>query len=146
MKEVQKGDTVHVHYTGKLPSGELFDTSEGREPLEFVAGSGQVIPGFDNAVIGMKEGDKKNVHIPVAEAYGDKSDEMIMEFPRSNFPEDITPEEGMELHMNDDQGNVMPVIVTKVGEEFVTLDANHPLAGHDLIFDLEMVKVVPEAK
>lgn len=143
MKEVQKGDKVQVHYTGKLPSGELFDTSEGRDPLEFTAGSGQVIPGFDNAVIGMKEGEKKNVQIPVAEAYGEKSDEMIMDFPRSNFPEDITPEEGMELHLNDDQGNVMPVIVTSVGDEFVTLDANHPLAGHDLIFDLEVVKITP---
>lgn len=143
MQEVKKGDKVQVNYTGKLPSGEMFDTSEGREPLEFTAGGGQVIPGFDNAVIGMKEGEKKNVHIPVAEAYGEKSDEMIMDFPRSNFPEDITPEEGMELHLNDDQGNVMPVVVTKVGEESVTLDANHPLAGHDLIFDLELVKILP---
>lgn len=143
MQEVKKGDKVQVNYTGKLPSGEMFDSSEGREPLEFTAGGGQVIPGFDNAVIGMKEGEKKNVHIPVAEAYGEKSDEMIMDFPRSNFPEDITPEEGMELHLNDDQGNVMPVVVTKVGEESVTLDANHPLAGHDLIFDLELVKILP---
>jgi len=134
---------VQVHYTGTLQTGEMFDSSEGREPLEFTAGSGQVIPGFDNAVIGMKEGEKKTVNIPVAEAYGEKSDEMIMDFPRTNFPEDITPEEGMELHLNDDQGNVMPVIVTSVNDEFVTLDANHPLAGQDLTFDLEVVKISP---
>lgn len=134
---------MQVHYTGTLQTGEMFDSSEGREPLEFTAGSGQVIPGFDNAVIGMKEGEKKTVNIPVAEAYGEKSDEMIMDFPRTNFPEDITPEEGMELHLNDDQGNVMPVIVTSVNDEFVTLDANHPLAGQDLTFDLEVVKISP---
>ena len=143
MNEVKKGDKVQVHYTGTLQTGEMFDSSEGREPLEFTAGSGQVIPGFDNAVIGMKEGEKKTVNIPVAEAYGEKSDEMIMDFPRTNFPEDITPEEGMELHLNDDQGNVMPVIVTSVNDEFVTLDANHPLAGQDLTFDLEVVKISP---
>ena len=141
MQAVKKGDTVNVHYHGKLKDGSTFDTSEGREPLQFQVGSGQVIKGFDDAVVDMNVGDKKTVHIPVEEAYGQRSDEMMMEYPLSDFPADIKPEAGMELHMSDDQGHVFPVIVAEVRESSVLLDANHPLAGEDLIFEIEIVSV-----
>ena len=141
MQQVQKGDTVSVHYHGTLKDGEIFDSSQGREPLQFTAGSGQVIKGFDDAVISMTIGEKKTVHIPVHEAYGERNDDMVMEYPKSDFPADMQPEVGMELQMGDDSGNVFPVLIVEVGDEMVMLDANHPLAGHDLIFDLELVSI-----
>ena len=141
MQTVKSGDTVRVHYHGKLTSGETFDSSEGRDPLEFTAGNGQVIKGFDEAVLDMKPGDKKTVHIPVDQAYGQRSDEMMMEYPKSDFPADMTPEVGQELQMSDNAGNIFPVVITEVKEESVVLDANHPLAGQDLIFDIELVSV-----
>jgi len=141
MQQVKKGDKVNVHYHGKLTDGSTFDSSEGREPLQFTAGSGQVIKGFDNAVLDMKPGDKKTVNIPVADAYGERNDDMIMEYPISDFPADMKPEAGMELQMGDNDGNVFPVVITEVGEEMVMLDANHPLAGQDLIFEIELVSI-----
>lgn len=141
MQEVKKGDLVNVHYHGKLTDGSTFDSSDGREPLQFTAGTGQVIKGFDDAVVGMKVGDKKTVHIPVVDAYGDRNDDMIMEYPISEFPADMKPEVGMELQMGDNAGNVFPVVITEVSEETVMLDGNHPLAGQDLIFDLELVSI-----
>ena len=141
MQEVKKGDKVAVHYHGKLTDNSTFDSSEGREPLQFTAGSGQVIKGFDDAVIGMKPGEKKTVHIPVHEAYGHASDDMRMEYPISDFPADMKPEVGMELQMGDNAGNVFPVVITAVNAETVMLDGNHPLAGQDLIFDLELVSI-----
>ena len=141
MQQVKKGDTVKVHYHGKLEDGTTFDSSEGREPLEFEVGSGMVIAGFDNGVTGMVAGDKKTVHIPVEEAYGPANEDMIMEFPRNRFPEEMIPEVGMQLNMNNGQGHTIPVVIVEVKEEVVILDANHPLAGKDLIFDLELVEI-----
>lgn len=141
MGQVKHGDTVHVHYEGKLPSGELFDSSEGREPLRFTVGSGQVIPGFDKAVLEMEPGQKKTVNISVGDAYGERSNEAMISVPRSEFPADLNPEVGQELQMSDDQGHVFPVVVAEVAEDHIVLDANHPLAGHDLIFEITLVKI-----
>src|SRR5689334_11180078 len=146
MQQVKKGDKVKVHYHGKLRSGETFDSSNGREPLEFTVGSGQVIKGFDDGVKGMKIGDKKTVEINVENAYGEKSPEMIIEFPKTQFPPDMNPEQGQQLMMSNGDGQSFPVTVAEVREESVLLDANHPLAGQDLIFDLELVDIVPTSR
>ena len=138
---VESGSTVQVHYKGTLKDGEIFDSSEGRQPLEFVVGSGQVINGFDKAVRDMNVGEKKTVNIPVEEAYGERTQDALVSIPRTDFPADIEPEVGMELQMSDDQGHVFPVIVAEVADESVILDANHPLAGHDLTFDITLVDV-----
>jgi peptidylprolyl isomerase len=135
MQQVKSGDKVKVHYHGKLRSGETFDSSQGREPLEFTVGSGQVIKGFDQGVMGMQVGDKRT-----------KQDEMMIEFPKNQFPPDMKPEQGMQLMMNNGSGQSFPVTVTEVREESVILDANHPLAGQDLIFDIELVEIVPTSK
>ncbi|MFZ5977172.1 MAG: FKBP-type peptidyl-prolyl cis-trans isomerase [Bacteroidota bacterium] len=141
MQQVKKGDTVKVHYHGKLEDGTTFDSSEGREPLEFEVGSGMVIAGFDDGVTGMQVGEKKIIHIPADEAYGPVQEEMIMEFPRDRFPADMTPEVGMQLNMSNGQGQNFPVVIVDVKDTVVILDANHPLAGKDLIFDLELVAI-----
>lgn len=141
MQQVKKGDTVKVHYHGKLTNGTTFDSSAGREPLEFEVGSGMVIPGFDEGVTGMVIGDKKTIHIPADQAYGQKEEHMIMEFPRDRFPADMVPEVGMQLNMSNGSGQNFPVVITEVREAVVVLDANHPLAGEDLIFDLELVSI-----
>lgn len=141
MQQVNTGDKVSVHYHGRLTDGSTFDSSEGRDPLSFTAGLGQVIKGFDEAVLSMQPGDKKTVHIPVAEAYGHRNDDMVMEYPIAEFPDDMQPVVGMELQMSDDAGNMFPVLIAEVGEEMVLLDANHPLAGQDLIFDIELVSI-----
>ncbi len=141
MQQVKKGDTVKVHYHGKLTNGTTFDSSAGREPLEFEVGSGMVIPGFDEGVTGMTIGDKKTIHIPADQAYGQKEEHMIMEFPRDRFPEDMVPEVGMQLNMSNGSGQNFPVVITEVRETVVVLDANHPLAGEDLVFDLELVAI-----
>jgi FKBP-type peptidyl-prolyl cis-trans isomerase 2 len=146
MQQAQNGDKVRVHYHGKLRSGETFDSSQGREPLEFTVGSGQVIKGFDDGVKGMKPGDSKTVEIPVVDAYGDKEEERIVEFPKTQFPPELTPEVGMQLMMSDGSGQQLPVVITEVKEESVVLDANHPLAGQDLIFDIELVEIVPSSR
>jgi FKBP-type peptidyl-prolyl cis-trans isomerase 2 len=142
MQQVKSGDTVKVHYHGKLTDGTTFDSSEGREPLEFEVGSGMVIKGFDDGVTGMKVGDKKTVNIPVDEAYGPKQSEMMVEFPINQFPPDLKPEVGMPLTMTTSQGHPVQVVITEVKAETVILDANHPLAGQDLVFDLELVEIV----
>lgn len=142
MQQVKNGDTVKVHYHGKLNDGSTFDSSQGREPLEFEVGSGMVIQGFDNGVTGMAVGEKKTINIPADEAYGQKEDDRIMDFPLDRFPPDMKPEVGMELNMSNGQGQNIPVVITEVNENSVTLDANHPLAGKELIFDLELVDIV----
>ena len=146
MQEVKNGDKVKVHYQGKLRNGETFDSSNGRDPLEFTVGSGQVIKGFDQGVMGMKVGDKRTVEIPVQDAYGEKQDEMMIEFPKSQFPAEMNPEEGMQLMMNNGSGQSFPVTVTEVRTESVILDANHPLAGQDLIFDIELVEIASASR
>jgi peptidylprolyl isomerase len=141
MQTVKNGDTVRVHYHGTLINGTTFDSSEGRDPLEFKVGAGMVIKGFDSGVLEMQVGDKKKLEIPVDQAYGPKNDELIMDFPKANIPPDLKPEIGMELQMSNAQGQVFPVKVASVSTEFVTLDANHPLAGEDLIFEIELVEI-----
>lgn len=141
MQEVKSGDTVKVHYHGKLTDGTTFDSSEGREPLEFEVGSGSVIAGFDSGVTGMKVGDKKTINIPVDEAYGQRQDDLLMEFPIDRFPSDMQPEVGMQLNMSNGGGQDFPVMITEVRDSTVVLDANHPLVGEDLIFDLELVEI-----
>ncbi len=147
MQQVKSGDTVKVHYHGRLTDGTTFDSSEGREPLEFQVGSGQVIKGFDEGVSGMSVGEKKTIQIPVDEAYGPKNDEMIVQFPKANFPPDLNPEVGMQLTMTNNAGQAIPVVIVDVQDEIVVLDANHPLAGQDLVFDLELVSISgPQSK
>jgi FKBP-type peptidyl-prolyl cis-trans isomerase 2 len=142
MEQVKSGDKVKVHYHGKLTDGTTFDSSEGREPLEFEVGSGSVIAGFDSGVTGMSVGEKKTINIPVDEAYGQKQDDLMMEFPLDRFPADMKPEVGMQLNMSNGAGQNFPVVIREVREDSVVLDANHPLAGEDLVFDLELVEIV----
>jgi peptidylprolyl isomerase len=142
MKQAQAGNTVLVHYKGTLTDGLLFDSSEGREPLSFQLGGGMVIKGFDDGVTGMTIGEKKTIHIPNEEAYGPINEEMVVKFPRTQIPADIPLEVGGTLNMHQEgNGQVMQVIVREVTEEYVLLDANHPLAGQDLIFELELVDI-----
>lgn len=142
MAQVKSGDKINVHYTGKLTDGTLFDSSAGREPLAFEVGSGMVIKGFDEGVTGMSVGEKKTIHIPAAEAYGDVDPNYLAVFNKAEIPSDIPYEVGMQLNMHQDgTGQVMPVTVVEVTDLTITLDANHPLAGKDLIFDLELVSI-----
>lgn len=129
-----------VHYKGTLADGSVFDSSEGRDPLEFVVGSGQVIAGFDEAVADMAVGDTKTVEIPCAQAYGEVNDAMKMAVAKEQIPAEITPEVGMMLQVTTPQGP-MPVRVSDVNEEGIVLDANHPLAGEDLTFEIRLVDV-----
>ena len=142
MQTVKSGDKVKVHYHGKLTSGETFDSSEGRAPLEFEVGSGMVIKGFDEGVTGMSVGEKKTINIPVEEAYGPKNPDMVINMPKDRFPKDMELEEGMPLMMSDGSGQNFQVVVTEIKDESVMLDANHPLAGQDLVFDIELVEIV----
>ncbi|HXD78878.1 MAG TPA: peptidylprolyl isomerase [Puia sp.] len=140
-QEVQTGDTVKVHYLGRLIDGTTFDSSQGRPPLEFQVGSGMVIKGFDDGVRGMSVGQKKTIEISAEFAYGPRDPEAIIEFPIDQFPPQMKPEAGMQLVMTDNSGNQIPVTVVDVKPESVVLDANHQLAGQDLIFDLELVEI-----
>lgn len=141
MTQAKSGDTVRIHYSGTLKNGETFDSSEGRDPLEFVVGSGQIIPGLDVAIPGMAVGDKKTVDVPCAQAYGPVNPEARQVVPRSEFPDNIPVEVGTMLQMQVPQGQVIPVTIVEVAENDVTLDANHRLAGEDLIFAIEMVGI-----
>ncbi|WP_142809149.1 FKBP-type peptidyl-prolyl cis-trans isomerase [Tepidiphilus olei] len=135
------GDTVQVHYTGKFDDGSVFDSSAGRDPLEFTVGSGQVIPGFEQAVEGMAVGQTKTVTIPAAEAYGDRVAEAVLQVPREQLPPDLDPEVGQQLVMQSRDGRQIPIVVVEVTEDSITIDANHPLAGRDLTFEIELVAV-----
>ncbi len=141
MQVVKKGDTIKIHYHGTLSDGSIFDSSKQREPLEFEVGSGMVIPGFDDGVMNMKVGNAKTINIPFTEAYGPVQEEMIIDFPRNQFPEDMQPEPGMQLQMSDKSGQNFPVVVVSSTDEVVKLDANHPLAGKDLTFELELMEI-----
>jgi len=139
--QVKNGDTVQVNYTGKLADGTVFDSSVERGPLEFTLGAGQLIPGFEKAVLGMKVGEKKTVTIPANEAYGPHRDEQVVEIPREEFPSDLTPQVGQQLVVTQQDGRQIIVVITEVSDETVTIDANHPLAGKDLTFEIELVKI-----
>ncbi|MDX1460169.1 MAG: peptidylprolyl isomerase [Xanthomonadales bacterium] len=141
MSNAKQGDTVKIHYTGTLNDGTQFDSSEGRDPLEFEVGSGKVIPGFEKAVEGMAVGDTKKINIPADEAYGPRLDQMVQEVPRSALPEGLEPEEGMRLQAQNPQGQSIQLTVTAVGEDSITVDGNHPLAGQALNFDIELVAI-----
>ena len=141
MKQVKEGDVVKVHYTGKLVNGEQFDSSAGREPLEFTVGAGQMIKGFDAAMPGMGLGEKKTINIAPEDGYGHRSEEAIIEFPKENVPADMVLEPGMPLTLSNQAGQPVPVIVVEVKDDIIVLDANHFLAGQELIFDIELVEI-----
>ena len=141
MQQAKEGNVVKVHYTGKLTSGELFDSSTDREPLEFTIGAGQMIKGFDAALPGMLVGDKKTINIPAADAYGERSEDAIINFPKENVPPDMKLEPGMTLTLSNQAGQPIPVIVIELTDDTVILDANHFLAGKDLIFDIELMEI-----
>jgi peptidylprolyl isomerase len=143
MTQVKSGDTVAIHYTGTLQDGTTFDSSEGRDPLQFVVGSGQIIPGLDVALPGMEVGEKKTVEIDCAEAYGPINPAMRQSIPREGIPNEIPLDIGTQLQMQTPEGHPLPVTVLAVDEATVTLDANHPLAGQDLTFDIELVQIEP---
>jgi len=137
---IKTGDTITVNYTGKFEDGNVFDSSEGKEPLKFTVGSGQLIKGFDDAVIGMKAGDKKTVTLAPTDAYGERQDGMIIEIPKTQIPADMQLEVGQRLHLRDPNGQPVPAMVAEITDEVVKMDANHPMAGKTLIFDLEVVE------
>ncbi len=141
MEQAKPGDTVKVHYTGKLEDGTVFDTSTEREPLEFTVGKGQVIPGFESAVIGMNRGETKTTKIAPDDAYGPHRPEMIITVERSVFPEDADPQVDQQVQIRQANGQSFIATITDVSDEDVTLDANHPLAGKDLIFDIQLVEI-----
>ena len=141
MTRAKSGDTVRIHYTGTLDDGTQFDSSAGREPLEFVLGQGQVITGFDKAIEGMEAGDRKSVRIEADDAYGQHRSELVQEVPRSALPDEITPKEGMALQSKNPEGRVTDLVVTTVTDESITVDANHPLAGKALSFDIELIDI-----
>lgn len=141
MSQVKTGDTVSIHYTGTLSDGSTFDSSAGRDPLEFTVGAGQIIPGLDQAIPGMAVGDSKTVQVPADQAYGQRDPNAQQAVPRGDIPADIPLEPGTQFQMQTPTGQVVPVMVAKVTETEVTLDANHPLAGQDLTFDVELVEI-----
>jgi peptidylprolyl isomerase len=142
MATAKSGDTVRIHYTGTLDDGTQFDSSSGREPLEFSLGGGQVIPGFDSAVDGMTVGESKKVTIAPDDAYGQRHEQLVQEVPRDVLPDDMSPAVGMQLQSQSPDGQVMNLTVTEVLEETITVDANHPLAGQALTFAIELVEIV----
>ncbi|OCB78390.1 FKBP-type peptidyl-prolyl cis-trans isomerase [Flavobacterium crassostreae] len=141
MTQVKANNTVKVHYTGKLADGQIFDTSEGKEPLAFTLGEGRLIPGFEKGLIDMKLNEKKTINIAKEDAYGDARQDLIVEVPKSELPQEMTPEVGMGLVSKTPEGQEMNLLVVEVKDETVVLDGNHPLAGRDLIFDLEVVEI-----
>ncbi|KLO23772.1 peptidylprolyl isomerase [Marinitoga sp. 1197] len=141
MMKAEKGNTVKVHYTGTLNDGSVFDTSNGREPLEFTLGTGQVIPGFEEAIIGMEIGEKKTITIPSKEAYGEYSEEKVFELPKQNFPSNIDEALGQTVQLGDSTGNVFLAKILEVTDEIVKMDTNHPLAGKDLTFEIELIEI-----
>ena len=141
MTQAKKGDTVKIHYTGRLQDASVFDSSSGREPLQFTIGSGKVILGFDEVVTGMKVGEKKTAEIPCRKAYGERNASMVMVVDRKQVPAELDPEVGQRLEMGGPTGELLTVHVVAVDDENITLDANPPLAGEDLTFDLELVEI-----
>jgi FKBP-type peptidyl-prolyl cis-trans isomerase 2 len=141
MAQAKTGDTVKVHYTGKLADGTVFDTSADREPLQFTIGQGQLIPDFEQAVIGMETEESKTIQIPADKAYGPHREEMLMEVERSRLPKELDPKVDQKLQMHHPNGQSAVVSITKVTDTHVTLDANHPLAGKDLTFDIQLTEI-----
>jgi peptidylprolyl isomerase len=142
MAKAKNGDTVKVHYTGTLENGMQFDSSRERQPLEVTIGSGDFIQSFENCIIGMETGETKTVTVPPEEAYGQRLEELVVDVDKSEFPEDVTPDVGMHLKVRQPDDELIDVIIVDIDEEKVTLDANHPLAGRNLIFDIELVEIL----
>lgn len=142
MTTAKSGDTVRIHYTGTLADGTEFDSSAGRDPLEFALGAGQVIPGFDTAVDGMAVGDNKTVTIEPEQAYGERHEQLVQQVPKSTLPDEIDPAVGMHLQSRSPEGSVLNLVVTDVAADSITVDGNHPLAGQALTFDIELVEIV----
>jgi peptidylprolyl isomerase len=140
--QAKRGDTVGVHYTGRLDDGTVFKTSNEHKPLRFKIGESKMLPALQQAVVGMEPGESRNIRVAAAEAYGPRREEMVVAVDRKNFPKNIEPYVGMELDVCQNDGEVFPVKVAEVSESSVTLDANHPLAGKDVIFDIELVEIV----
>ncbi len=141
MSVAKDGNVVQVHYTGTLDDGQTFDSSREREPLEFTIGQGQMIPGFEKAVVGMAVGESKSVTIPSEEAYGPHRPEMTMKMEKDKFPDGVDPQVGMQFQVGSESGSTVMVTVAKVEDDGVTLDANHPLAGKDLTFEIEVMSI-----
>ena len=142
MTQAKSGDTVRVHYTGKLDDGSVFDSSDGRDPLEFTLGEQRVIPGFESAVDGMTVGDTVTTRIEPDNAYGERRPDLMLQVDRGQFPPDVTPEVGMQLAIQQPSGEAVPVTITEVEDDTITLDANHRLAGEALTFEIELVEIV----
>ena len=142
MAGAQNGDTVKVHYTGKLDDGTVFDSSKERDPLEFTLGERGVIQGFQEIISGMEPGDSKTSTIPVDKAYGPRNTELIVEIPRSRVPEDVNPQTGEHVYLARPDGQTIPVFVVETNDTAITVDANHPLAGEELTFEVELVEIV----
>lgn len=142
MSQAQSGDTVRVHYTGKLEDGSVFDSSLKREPLEFQLGQGRVIAGFEKAVVGLAPGETKVVEIPADEGYGQRREEMVVSVNRQDLPPEISPKVGQQLQITQPDGSPVPVRVVEVSDEAIKLDANHPLAGKNLTFELQLLEIV----
>lgn len=145
MTQAKRGDRVRVHYTGSLDDGTLFDSSRKRDPLEFTLGEGQLIKGFEVAVDGMSAGQNKTITIPAAEAYGPHRDELVSELPRGQIPSEIELTEGLQLEAQHPDGQVVRFVVASFDDQTITLDGNHPLAGKDLTFEIEVVEILPAA-
>lgn len=141
MAEAKSGDTVSIHYTGRLEDGTVFDTSEDRDPLEFTLGEGNVISGFEEAVEGMEEGQSKTASISSEQAYGQRRDDLVLSVAKDQLPPDLDPEVGQRLQMQAGDGQTFQVVISEVEDESVEVDANHPLAGEDLTFDIELVEI-----
>mgnify|MGYP000029402728 CR=1 FL=1 len=141
MSQVKENNTVKVNYTGKLSDGQIFDTSEGKEPIEFTLGEGRLIPGFEKGLIDMKLNEKKTITIAKEEAYGDVNESLIQEVNKTDLPQDMAPQVGMGLVSKSPDGQEFNLVITEVKEESVIIDGNHPLAGKELIFDLEVVAI-----
>jgi peptidylprolyl isomerase len=141
MAQAKSGDTVKVHYTGKLEDGTVFDTTTGRSPLEFTIGEGRLIPDFERAVIGMAPGESKSLQVASENAYGPHREEMVMTIARQDIPEGLNPQVNQTLQVQQSDNQPFVVTVTEVSEEGITLDANHPLAGKDLIFDIQLAEI-----
>ncbi|HDM10347.1 MAG: peptidylprolyl isomerase [Deltaproteobacteria bacterium] len=142
MIEAKSGDTVKVHYTGKLEDGTVFDSSRDRAPLEFTLGDGEVIEGFEKGIVGMAVGTTKTLSIPPEEAYGQRREDLVLFVNKSEFPEHINPSVGQQLQVRQPNGAIIDLVITEMNEDTITLDANHPLAGQTLIFDVELMEIV----
>ena len=141
MKEAQVGDLVSVHYTGKFTNGEVFDSSKERDPLKFTLGKKELLGGIEDRVVGMKPGETQSVTLNPEQAFGDRQEDLILTIPKNKFPQHITPSVGLQLKLSNASGGELPVVITDVSDDSVTLDGNHPLAGQTVVFDIELIEV-----